>query len=112
MSFDERCRRYAGEKYKEFRDIELDTLDLHESSEKTWIGLLEEVNKFAEQYPGCTLLCEFAEGGDWSGTARVRATRKETEEEYKKRFDGYATVFAEQDAQRRRQYEAMKKEFE
>lgn len=103
---------YAGGDYAKPRKVKVDTLSLFDEDNGTLDNLIAGLLAFKEMHASCEITCEFERGwGDESSTANITACRQETPDELEQRIENYRQYVRRKDAQRRAQYEQMKKEF-
>lgn len=113
MDIEREMAAYAGRDYAARRRIKVDEYDMIDAGEgKTIDAVIAELNEFRIKNAAHEIEGEFDRG--WDGdrdTARFAAYRFETDAELAARIDEYRQYVIRRQAQRRAEYEHMKREF-
>jgi hypothetical protein len=109
MDIDKLIANYAGLDYAKPRCLEVASISFDDYS--TIEELIEGLTTFKSEHASATIKPEERETDYSSCVVGFMAVRAETEDETAARIEGYKQQVLEQQAQRRSQYERMKREF-
>lgn len=109
-------RRYAGPGYASPKVLVIERFDIFDHDGASFVDFLAELQAFGERNKDHEIVSEIEYGWcDDRSQAAFIASRPETPEETAARIDGLRKMMTKQmkeaEDQRRRQYEAMKREF-